>query len=543
MKERGTLIAIDLDGDRMTAVAATLGGMGWQGGSAVVRAWRTARRPEGLDPADAAAVGSWIREELTGAGFPRGAWVMAVGRGDVVLKRLVVPGAEGLREHEVGGMVRMQMARQMTMALEGSVIDYVPFADEGGNGAAVGGAPARTILAGALPGDRLAWLRRCAEGARAKLGRIGLRAAGAAALVAGSSHRRNGAVLVVSPGARSSEFALVDAGRLVFARAADVGLPTELDDDAAREAFADRLAVEAKRTWMSYRVGQESLDVEAVVVTGDGDIADRVGRECAEALELPWEPFRFPGAISLPRDVPEGERCLVAPLVGLLAERIIAQATFDFASPRRAPDMAAARRQRVMLAVLAVIVFAGSAYVLSLRSLSALRTRVDAAEERESRLATEYEAFVLEEAKLRHIQEWLAPRVDWLAHVRWLSDQMPDPRDARLNVVQGTSEARVNFSTSDRSLGGGEWSHSRQARLRISGEVELRAVADGLRGRLIAGDLYRVDSRGSDVADGFDFTLTTAALSPLAAETRREGEAADETASPEATAPRKGGAR
>src|SRR5688572_24800008 len=75
MTERGTLIAIDLDGDRMTAVAASV-----SGSAASVRAWLTARRPERLDAADAAGVGAWIRDELTKADFPRGPWVMAVGR-------------------------------------------------------------------------------------------------------------------------------------------------------------------------------------------------------------------------------------------------------------------------------------------------------------------------------------------------------------------------------------------------------------------------------------------------------------------------------
>jgi hypothetical protein len=203
--------------------------------------------------------------------------------------------------------------------------------------------------------------------------------------------------------------------------------------------------------------------------------------------------------------------------VGLVAEPLIAQPTFDFAAPRKAPDFAAARRQRALAAVFLLIVVGGGAYVTASWSLAKLRSRVDAAEQKRATLAGDYSRFLLEQARLRHMREWLAPRVDWMAHLRWVSDQMPDPRDALLDSVEGRSSAHVLFSAPERSFTGGKWSHSQMTRLLIAGRVDARAVADDLRGRLIAGNLYRVDNRGADVPDRFDFSLATTALSPTPA--------------------------
>ena len=41
-----------------------------------------------------------------------------------------------------------------------------------------------------------------------------------------------------------------------------------------------QLAVEAKRTWMSYRSATPGLEVDLVAVLGDGDLAKQVGAAC-----------------------------------------------------------------------------------------------------------------------------------------------------------------------------------------------------------------------------------------------------------------------
>jgi hypothetical protein len=505
-----TLIAIDLDGDRLGAVCASV-----VGSKVRVRSWRRARRPERVDPADAAAVGGWIADELRQADMPRAGVVWAVHRGEVVLKRISLPRGDTGKAADLAGMVRLQMARQMTVPMEGTAIDYVPIAEDGRfveEGEAVPGGSSVTVLAGALPGDRFGWLRLMAGAAGLKFSRIGLRASGAAALLGEASRARSGPILGVVPGLSTTEFVIVADGRLVFARAAEVGLPESVED---LDGYAEKVVIEARRTWMSYRVGRDSGEVEAVAVVGEGRIAEVVGKRCGEALEMPVERFRLPAAIELPERLSELDRCLLSPLAGLIGEAVIAQPTLDFASPRRAPDLAARRRQRLLLSTLGVIVFGGGLYVAAGYELGRLASRVETAKDKRANLERKYMEFLLQDARLKNVESWRQPRIDWLAHARWLSAQLPDPRDAQLDELSGDMNAGVTFvTTPDLSYSKGRFSSFQEARLVLKGRVAQRDIANSIRGRLMASESYRVDSPGPDVPDAFDYVLITEDTDP-----------------------------
>lgn len=527
-----TLIAIDLDGDRLGAVCAVV-----TGSKVTVRSWRRARRPERIDPADAAGIGGWIAEELRQADMPRVGVVLAVHRGEVVLKRISLPRSESGRAQDLAGMVRLQMARQMTVPMEGTAVDYVQISDDGRfveEGEAAAGAGAITVLAGALPGERFGWLKSMAEAGGLKIARVGLRASGAAAILAEASRARSGPLLGVVPGLGTTEFVIVADGRLVFARAAEVGLPETGDE---LDGYAEKIVVEARRTWMSYRVGRDSGEVEAVAVVAEGRIADVVGKRCGEALEMPVERFKMPAAVETPERLSEFDRCLLAPLIGLLAESVLAQASLDFANPRRAPDLAARKRQRVLLGVFGSIVVGGGLYVGASYDLSRLAAKVEAAKDRKASLEQNYVELQLTEARLNSMQAWTQPKIDWLAHARWLSAQLPDPHEAQIDELSGDMNAGVSFlTTPDHSYANGRFSSYQEARLELKGHVGQRDIANAIRGKLMASDAYRVDSPGPDVPDMFDYVLVTEATDPAVRPAPvKKGEAAAPSARPGGT--------
>jgi Tfp pilus assembly PilM family ATPase len=505
-----TVIAIDLDGDRLGVVSCAVGSS-----KLTVTAWHRAKRPERIDPADAPAVGQWIAAELRQADIPKAGAVLAVHRGEVVLKRISLPRSDSGPPPDLAGMVRLQMARQMTVPMEGTAVDYVQIADDGrfGEDGESAGTSALTVLAGALPGDRYNWLKVAAEAGQLKISRIGLRASGAAAVLAEASRARSGPILGVVPGLATTEFVIVADGRLVFARAVETGLPDSMDD---LDGYTEKIVVEARRTWMSYRVGRDSGEVEAVAVVAEGRIAEVVGRRCGEALEMAVERFRMPAAVELPSKLGEADRCLLAPLAGLLAEGLITQRTLDFANPRKAPDLAARKRQRMLLGVFGVIVVGGGLYVAASVELGRLAGRVEAAQERKADLEQKYNEFQLQDARLKHIRSWTEPRIDWLAHTRWLSQQLPDPHEAQLDELSGDMRAGVTFVTTDRSYDKGRFSNWQEARLVLTGKVGRRDVANEIRERLMASDAYRVDNQGPDVPERFDYALITEATDPAA---------------------------
>lgn len=498
-----TVIALSLDHDRVYALSAATGG-----GSVVAKSWFSTQVPSGVDLKDAAAVGEWLGKALDEAKLPRGRLVIAVPRGEVVLKRLKLPRGAGAGETELAGMVRLQMARQLTVGMEGTAIDYVPIGTDHDEGepAAPGSV---SVLAGALPSDRMAWYQALAKAAGCKIDRLGLRAAGLSALLAAASQRHNGPVLGIAAGLGSIEFVIVEDGQLVFARAADGGTA------GAEEGFAQRAAVEAKRTWMSYRVGDGSTEVDGIALPGEGKLAQELGQRCGEALEMAFELVGIPDRIELPREMSETDRMAAAPLIGLLAEGILAKPSLDFANPRKAPDLAAAKRQRAMLAVLAVIVLGGGAYFLAIQRLGHAEADLKKAESHGASLAEQYQQYLKEDARLRHIKQWTSARTDWLAHTKWLSDQMPDPRQALMDEVTGNLKATVEFVTKDGRYDPSGWQTRQVAAIGIQGQIKEREVANNLRERLVSSGLFlQVESKGADVADHFEFVLTTSKAAP-----------------------------
>jgi hypothetical protein len=324
----------------------------------------------------------------------------------------------------------------------------------------------------------------------------------------------------VAPGWSSTEFLVVDEGGLVFARAVDLPLPEEGDVGQ----YAERAAVEAKRTWMAYRATPESAEILAITALADGELGEAIGNACADRLEMAYEPAHLPDVVEFAPGLNERQRSVVMPLAGLLGESILTDTTFDFQHPRQPPDVGAVRRQRALAAVLGVVLVFGTLGVLGYVDLANARDELAKLTRDRKKLDTQYAELLVEAARIEHMERWTRQETDWIGHLRWLSEAMPDPRDARLSGFSGVLESEVAYEPTQRrgSLAGGKWESLAETRLTIGGPVRGRGVADALRNRLVASNVYRVTTNGPDVADSFGFSLTTTAPSPVAAESAED---------------------
>lgn len=542
MSARGRITVIDLDLERLSFVSGSVGS-----GRVGVEAWGSVALPSGLDAADAEAMGEWLGQRLREARVPAGAGrvLVCVPRGNVVMKRLSFPGLESHDDPDLVAMVRLQMTRQMPMKVDGTAIDFVPLArmerpelgapgvnghasvaTGGANGAAAG--PDETgleVLACALPGDRVDWCRKVAHAAGVRLGSLSLRASGAATLLAQGGHGTASAVLGVSIGWSSVELVVVRDGEIVFVRSADVAMGEDVDAGQ----YAERVAVEAKRTWMAYRVSAGSSEISAAVVVGGGELSREVAERCAEALALPASVGELPGFVTFkPRADAAGgtwsvaEAAALAPLVGLMVAQASDHPVFDFAHPRRAPDTTAGARRMVLLGALGAIVVVGGGLVVA--DMQVRRTA--AAAKQAEREAREWGARVVEhmraDARLRHTEQWLAADVDWVAHWAKISDSMPRPPEALLDSLGGSlTRAQVVFqpggSGTARTYVTSGWKLSLEAVLHATGRMSNRIVGNQFRERLVADPTYLVESRGADTETRFDMDLVTTRVSPGAA--------------------------
>jgi len=522
---RGAVLAIELDEQRFEAVEGVV-----SRGSVQVRQRISGQRPEGVDPSDTSAYGTWLRTALAEAGVHRVRAIIALPRDAVVLKSIHFP---GMRAQEAGpsgsagdlaGMVRLQMARQLTMTLEGTSIDFVPIRDEEGTDSSAAGA---NVLAGALPGDRLSWIRSVCRSARLRISQIDLLSAGSAALLADVSQRRGGAVLGVWLGHAAVEFVVVLDGRLVFSRAA------EIESGMDAEALASRVTVEAKRTWMSYRLGRDTGEIDSLVVLGQDDLARAVGARCGEALEMSWEVLGLTERVESAAVLDQADRARAAPLIGLLVQAGAGARGLDFAHPRRGPDPGAVIRQRSLAAALILLLVVGPAWVHLSGRLSALESRRSSARDEAAGVQKEYIAFLRDQARLEHLRRWTGTRADWLAHLRYINSLAPEPGQILLDQVRASLTASVEFeprsSSGRRYYDGGRWRTGQQVAISISGGARDRHVSSDLRGRLVESGVYDVLSRGADVEDRFDLELVSSESAPNAAgNAGAEDSAADE---------------
>jgi hypothetical protein len=500
-------VAIDLEGDRFAAVCAAPSGSGL-----AIESWITAVRPSGVEAGDAAAVGAWIAEELKRGSMDRaarrGGVVFSAGRAEVVHKRLTFPA--GTKGADVPAMVKLQMLRQLTVPAENALIDYVPL---GGAAGSKGGKPGAAggpvgVLAGAIQSDRVEWRRAVAKAAGFKVRRVSLRCEGIGALLAEAAQRRGGSTLGVSVSSGTVEFVILEDGQIVFARATDLVRPTRSEE---LEEFADRVSVEAKRTWMSYRVGAESVEVEAVAVAGDDRAAQLVASGCSGATGLASAAAGFPGFITAPSTMTAQDRTLVASLCGLLAAPVVGRATMDFANPRKAPDVAGAKRQRVLLAALGVIVVSGSLLTWGRMDLAAREKTLDGFKKRWDEVSQQYTAYQRLGARARHAEVWMETRPDWLSHLTVLAQRWPGPGEVVVDRIEGTSEAGVQFTVpkSDRRYALGKWSGSFLGRIAVQGRSRRPGALDGVRAAYVADERYTIESRGAETPESFNWLLVS----------------------------------
>lgn len=500
MSTRGLFTVVDFERGRVAALQGVV-----SVGGVEIRRVAVADAPEGVSIEDGASCGRWIAGVLREAGFAKSKVVLSVPRADVVLKRLSLPVSEETDEGDLAGAVALQMSRQLAVSAEGASIDYVPMK----SGLATpdsSGHPSLSVMAAAIPGDRAAWFRALGEGLGWPVRRIGIRGAGTAAMLTEASIRQGAGVLGVTLGRATAEFVVVEDGAMTFARSVDVALPHGAEE---RESFAERLSVEAKRTWASHRAGSPGLDLGGVTVLGAGETARLAGESCGKQLEASWSLTGLPSRVTCGATISPEELTAIAPLAGLLYEWVLGAPTLDFAAPRKAPDKNARVRKAALLSVLGMIVFGGGGVVLSNQRLAELESEVTQAQGDAAGKAKDYEAFLVQHARLSHIETWRESGVQWLPHVNAISERFPPTNQSILNDLAGHLKASAEYVPSGTRYPDGKWLPVRDAAISIEGTMKSRAVATGLRETLVQSELYRVESKGADVADRFGFELST----------------------------------
>ncbi len=520
MSARGTQLAIELGSNHITVVEGEVG----SGGLRLTR-WAHWDRPAG-QAADPVTLGEWLKGKLHANGFEATRAVVGLERHEVVLKRLTLPVATG-GMGELVGMVQLQMTRQLPIASDEAVVDFVVIehgatTSESGSGC--------VVLATALPPERIAEVQAFVRAAGLKLDRVGLKTAGAAALVAAHSGRGDTVTLGIALDQDAAEYFVIEGGHLVFSRRAEGSShagPAAGQEASDAELASRRIATEAKRTWMSYRSQPESQQVTGCVVLSESPDAEAAAAACAEALEMPCSVLRLPTSVERAPELAEGEHPLSAGalmLAGMLLERTTRRQVLDLAHPRRAPDQRQRARILAMAASLGLVLVVGGLMTASRLTLSRLDAEIAELQTQRDDLISERERAWRSSARLEHAERWAATSPQWLEHLAVMGELMPTADRALVQTVRAQSTPVLTYLAKGRGdYDQKKWSSGAEVRLSISGRaVDARAV-EQVRDSFVRDSRYTVAPVGQDGAgvkddrypQAFGMDLTTGELAPL----------------------------
>jgi len=468
-------VAIELGRKRLCALLASARRHG-----VVVRKALVEPIPSSHSRHEAEAFGQWLSATLRKAGMSASRAVVVLSRDEVILKRLTLPTTA---EAELPDMTRLAMTRDLPFDASQAVIDFVPLERT---------ATSTTVLALAMPRPELESALCVMKAAGLDVSRVSLRAMGAAELVASVPGLKREPSLLIDITGERIEFSVVRDGAIRFARAADLPI------GAPEEHITEAIITETRRTWLSYRIGDDTDGVRQVILMGDEQLADLTAEAIAGVLNL------TPTVLHSHPNVDRGHLRLgvVWPLAGLLLEHRRGDAVIDMAHPRKPPDVHARLRVRILAAAALLIMVCGLAFTLMRSSLSSLEREEATLAQQNATAVKDHARFKRDTLKLEHLKQWETVSVDWLDHLDHLVQLMPGGGDVVLSDLTGTLDFRgVKFDSKAKD-GAPKWAAPSSVRIDLKGEAKDRLVADTFRAAILKGSRFSVNTSGVEREGG-----------------------------------------
>lgn len=492
MNSRHTVTAILFDGRRLLA-AAPGGLVSTLSAHNII----SVPVPDGLDVLDATAVGAWLKMELRAAQLNTAKVIWVLPRSEAIVRAVNLPKAQ-LSMEEEQAMVRLAISRLVSFPTEQAGIDFWRSTDDAGT------ASAHVAI---VPAERLAWIRQVGLAAGLKLVRVGLSTGGLIAAAESAS----GKTAIVAVGHAGIEIAVIDGEHLAFSRVLEVPRPSKRE---AMAEYLDRIESEMSRAWVTH-VGSGGMTPEQVLVLARGELAESVGQTLAKVMGCTGR-VQVKPVDGVGKNTSDADAGAAAAVAGVLLEEASGNRSLDLGGLRKPVDKHAKTRQLVLLGVLGLIIVGGGSAVLGMLRLKSLEDEITRLQGTQGKLYEEYGRYLMVHARQKHITEWMASSPDWIEHFQAINEVFPDPVAAQMDAVNATLDSKVIFvpDSRDAKYPNGKWSAPVRATIALDGRVKARESAEDFRGKLVAGNVYQVESRGPDTPDRFSYQLLTSKLTP-----------------------------
>ena len=343
LRRRNDVTALDIDQRMLRVVHVTAGKI--PGSTRIKRVEVVPVPSERFDLENSSKVGEWIGEQLKALRLFPGTVVMAVRRGEAVLKELLLPPLKDAGE--MASMVNMRAMRELPFPETDAVIDFtvtkVPTKKElqaAKKEALQRGAATDTmahVVVAAVHRDTVNRYRTIAEAGGLTLTGLGLRPlASFRALKACVPEINGDAVALISVRRHEVDVDILIDGRLVFSRELSVNLEEPEDvTEAAGQDCITQAAKEIIRCLHSYEGSEAFKPLEHLYVAGGTGLEDNLRNIIRSQTDIDCKRMPPPTGVRLPKErETDATRALTALglALGFVDERGLA---VNFLAPKR----------------------------------------------------------------------------------------------------------------------------------------------------------------------------------------------------------------
>ena len=437
LRRRNDVTALDIDQRMLRVVHVTTGKI--PGSTRIKRVEVVPVPSERFDLENSRKVGEWIGEQLKALRLFPGTVVMAVRRGEAVLKELLLPPLKDAGE--MASMVNMRAMRELPFPETDVVIDFtvtkVPTKKElqaAKKEALQRGAATDTmahVVVAAVHRDTVNRYRTIAEAGGLTLTGLGLRPlASFRALKACVPEINGDAVALVSVRRHEVDVDILIDGRLVFSRELSVNLEEPEDvTEAAGQDCITQAAKEIIRCLHSYEGSEAFKPLEHLYVAGGTGLEDNLRDIIQSQTDIDCKRIPPPTGVRLPKErETDATRALTALglALGFVDERGLA---VDFLAPKR-PVL---RRNQGRTKWLLSIVILQALFVLLFGARSKLAEEYEVKLSGAGGLTLTHSTLAKREKDFWRwtrknadsIRNWHGANRRWLEHIAFLSSVIP----------------------------------------------------------------------------------------------------------------------
>jgi Tfp pilus assembly PilM family ATPase len=433
-RKRKAITALDLDGDTLRVVHAS--GQGTNARITRIESASLEIPAEKKD--DPAIVGAAVKRALDTVKTRPKDVVLALPRGQVVLRPLQVPMVADVRE--LASIINFQIAKDLPFRIEDAIIDFKVLRAfeapaQSATGEAMESQKRLDVLVGAVKSDVVQFYREVTRNAGLKLVGLGLRSI-AAAHYALRCQSSDVPFLLVSVRPEEVSLEVVSNSKLVFSRVAVVD----------HENFLKSLEIEVVRSLHSFEGAGASPPVQRVLVAGGTGNENEIAQRLGTRLKLPAEVLEARAGIEMKNADPAETARSIAPIGGALSALEPSGLLIDFINPKKPAVQRNTKRTRMLVAAVAAIVILFTLFGVR-ANLVSKRLKIKEAAQAELKDA-EKKLPIYRRLKLqaKSIDAWVSEDVNWLDHLAYLSGVLPKAEDIYVSAFTTTPQHVVRFS-------------------------------------------------------------------------------------------------